>query len=126
MLDEFEHILAHHPEHFIGTQVLEHVPAQAFVRNARLLLIAYGIRIHPYLSFREGRVLNYAIPVAGVFLFLQLLVVEHLHKEDVGHLLQYGDWVGNACHKEGVPYLIYLVFDFSCNHIVMFLNLRQR
>ena len=119
MLDEFEHVLPYHLEHIVGAQVLEHVPAQAFVRDSSLLLVGGSVGVNPELPFGEGRVLHFAVKVACVFLFLELLVVEHLHEEDVGHLFQYGDRVGNTCHKEGVPYLVYLVFDFSCYHTII-------
>ena len=120
VLDEFEHVLSYHLEHIVSAQVFEHVPAQAFVRDSSLLLVGGSVGVNPELSFGEGRVFHLAIPVACVLFFLQLLVVEHFHEEDVGHLFQHGDRVCNASHKECVPYLVYLVFDFSCYHIIIY------
>ena len=118
MLDKLKHTLAHNLEHVVGTEVLEHVPTQILVRHAGTLLVAHGIGINPQLAVKECGVLHFAVPVACVLFFLQLLVVEQFHKEDVGHLLQYCDGIGDASHKECVPYLVYLVFYFASYHRV--------
>ena len=70
VLDEFEHVLPYHLIHIVSAQVLEHVPAQAFVRDSCLLLVGGSIGVNPELSFGEGRVLHFAVKVACVFLFL--------------------------------------------------------
>ncbi len=47
VLDEFEHVLSYHLEHIVSAQVLEHVPAQAFVGNASLLLVGSSVGVNP-------------------------------------------------------------------------------
>ena len=47
VLDEFEHVLPYHLEHIVGAQVLEHVPAKAFVRNSSLLLVCGSVGVNP-------------------------------------------------------------------------------
>ena len=119
MLDKLKDTLTNYLEHVFCTKVLEHMPTQVLVWNTSPFLITHSIRIHPKLSFEKCRVLYLTIPVASILFFLKLLVIEHLHEEDIGHLLQHGDRVGYAGHKECVPYLVNLVFYLSCNHILI-------
>ena len=120
VLDKLEHALTNHLEHIVGTEVLEHMPAQIFVGYTCSLLVAHSLRIYPQLSVEEGGVLYLTVPVACVLLLLQLLVVEHLHKKDVRHLLQNGNGVSDASHKERVPYLVDFVFYLACYHLLYF------
>ena len=113
MLDKLEYILANHVVHILRACIAEHRPSHAFVWHFLI-----GIWIQPHLARRECRILYFAIEVACVVFFLQLLIVEHLHKKDVSHLLQYCDWIGDSSHKECVPYLVYLIFYFACYHIL--------
>ena len=117
MLDKFKHALSHNLIHIVGTKILENVPSEVLVRHSGTLLIAHGFGVDPQFAIEECGVLHFAIPVACVLFFLQLLVVEHLHEEYICHLFEYGYGVGDASHKEGVPNLVDLVFYFACYHI---------
>jgi hypothetical protein len=50
-----------------------------------------------------------------------LFVVQHLHEEQISHLLQDGEGIGNATCPEGVPNAVNSVFYFACNHIAKYL-----
>ena len=120
MLDELENTLSHNLEHIVRTEVLEHVPTEMLVRYSGLLFFGSSFRVHPSLTGRESRILNLSIPVAGIRLLLQLLVIEHLHKEDIRHLFQYRYRIGDTSHEERIPYLVDFVFYIACDHILFF------
>ena len=69
-------------------------------------------------AFLEHRVIYGSTKKRSVGLLLHLRIVQHLHKEQVGHLFQYGQGVGNASRPEGIPYLVYTVLDLTGNHLV--------
>ena len=122
MLDKLEDALSNYLEHVFCTKVLEHMPTQVLVWNTSSFLIAHSIWIHPKLSFEKCRVLYLTIPVTSILFFLKLLVIEHLHEEDIGHLLQYCDRVRYTSHKECVPNLVNLIFYLACYHNYIFFS----
>lgn len=75
-----------------------------------------GVRIVPR-SVRKGHILSH-VDAEGLrdLLLLELLVVEHLHEEEIGHLLKDGYGVGDTTRPEGIPYLVDLILYLSCNH----------
>ena len=63
--------------------------------------------------FRRG-----GIPQLPALINLDLALVEVLDKEQVGELLDNGDWVGNAAGPEGVPDAVNVVFEGAGNHVI--------
>ena len=96
----------------------EVLPAKYAIRD---VLVRLGIV--PKTILLEDEVIGVDAQGLGVGLLLILRVVQHLHEEEVGHLLQDGHRVSDAASPEGVPDLIDSIFDFACNHIVCFVFL---
>ena len=110
VLDEGEHVTAHGPEHLLGLHVLEDAPPEVAIRD---IAVCIGVMPHAHL---EGRVLHGGAEHAGVGLLGPLRVVEHLHKEQIGHLLQDGNGIGDTSRPEGVPYLVDTCLYLTRNH----------
>ena len=81
-LDKLKDILTNHLKHVFRARMAEHRPAHTLVGN-----LLFGDRVQPVLPDKEGRILYFGIKVACHIFLLQLLVVKHLHKEDICHLL---------------------------------------
>ena len=110
-LDEREHIARNRSEHRLGILVLEHMPAEALVRN-----ILFGIGIAPVAAL-ENSVLERNAHDVRVRLFRALAIVQHLHEEQVSHLLQNRDGVRDAARPKSIPDGVYAVLDFASNHV---------
>ena len=114
-LDKDKHILADGAIHRLCLQIAEHAPTKLLVRN---ILVGFGIV--PY-AILEGRVFNGSAPSVSICLFSTLCIIQHLHKEEIGHLLQDGDGVGNTSSPKGIPNAIYTIFNLACNHTLILL-----
>ncbi|HEX4205239.1 MAG TPA: hypothetical protein VHZ51_13820 [Ktedonobacteraceae bacterium] len=49
-------------------------------------------------------------------LSVDLKVIEPTQEQQIGDLLDHFERVGNAARPEGVPYLVNLTLNTSCNH----------
>ena len=115
ILNKGEHIEAHRVEHLLGRELPENVPAEVVVRH-----LPIGVGIVPVALFEHRiRVLeiSHAHRLRGGFL-VQLSIIQHLHKEEVGHLLKHINGVGNPAGPERHPDGIDLGFDFTSYHTV--------
>ena len=101
-------------EHHSGILVLEHVPTEVALRN-------FGIRfgVEPMAFLENGVFERYTQEVGSGFL-LALGIVQHLHEEEVGHLFEHRNGISNTACPEGIPNIVYLGFDFSGYHPLVF------
>ena len=100
VLDEREDIEAHCVEHLFGREVLEHVPPQRIIRH-----ILPRVGIMPVATLEDDlRIIErrYSKCLCRCLL-VELRIVQHLHKEEISHLLQYIDGVGDASRPEAHP-----------------------
>ena len=74
-----------------------------------------GGRVLP-VSGKKDRVINTVTGKIGYLLLLTLPVIEHLHKEQIGHLFKNGRWLSKTIIPECLPNGIDLLFLFACNH----------
>jgi len=111
VLDEGENVTAHGPVHLLGLHILEDATTEVAVGH-----IPVGVRVMPH-ALLEGRVLHGGTEHAGIGLLGPLRVVEHLHEEQIGHLLQDCNGVGDASRPEGIPYLVDASLDFACDYV---------
>ncbi|MBO5819067.1 MAG: hypothetical protein J6R21_05190, partial [Bacteroidales bacterium] len=58
-------------------------------------------------------------PSIRVCLFGTLSIIQHLHKEEVGHLLKDSDGIGDTSCPKGIPYRIDAIFNISSNHVFL-------
>ena len=110
-LDEDEHVLADGAVHGLSLHVAEHAPAQGVVGH-----VAVRFGVVPC-ALPEGWVLHLHAPGIGIGLLGALGIVQHLHEEEVGHLLQYGDGICYASRPEGIPDGVYAVLYLACYHV---------
>ena len=110
ILDENKHVAAYGVIHLIGFHIAKHIPTEVVVRH-----IFVGFGIVPHTGF-ESRVFDHRTPRVGVGFFGALSIIEHLHEEEIGHLLKDGDRVGDTSCPKGIPYRVDTIFDFACNH----------
>ena len=101
-------------------KVLKYVPTQIFVWNACFLFITDCFRIYPELSGRERWILHFCSPITSVLFLLKLLIIKHLHEEDIRHLFKNCNGISDTSHKECVPNLVNLVFYLTCYHIIIY------
>ena len=80
-LNENESIPAHNTEHRFGFLILEDAPTQIVIGYVPICI---GIVPHTLL---EDRVFHSHAKGIGIRLLCALGIVEHLHKEQIGHLL---------------------------------------
>ncbi len=116
-LYEYESILADGLIHLLGLEVHKVVPTQIVVWH-----IAVAVGVVPRTGFEYG-VVDGAAQQVGSGLSLHLRVVQHLHKEEVCHLFEDGDRVGDASCPKGVPDTVYSVLYIACNHCSYLISL---
>lgn len=112
ILYERENIVTDRVEHFLGFIVLEDMPAEGLVGN-----VFVGLRIVPRFSCFEDWVVNLSTKNAGSGLAVCLSVIQHFHKEQIGHLLKDGQGISDTSRPEGIPYLVDAIFDFAGYHM---------
>ena len=114
MFNERKNVGADEVEHHTGILVLEHVPTEVVVWN-----FGIGFGIEPR-TFFEDWVFHGYTHNAGCCFLLALGIVQHLHKEEVSHLFEHRNGIGNTARPEGIPNVVYLVLDFSGYHPLVF------
>ena len=112
-LDEHKDIFGDGAVHCLCLQVAEYAPTKLLIRN-----IFVCLRVVPH-TLLESRVFDGSAPSISICLFSALSIIKHLHKEEICHLLQDGDGVGNTSCPKGIPNSIYTVFNLTCNHSLM-------
>ena len=110
-LDEGEDVIANHAEHVLRTGVLEDRPAHVVIRDVAVVVVVMPS------AFGEDGVLETVTPHGCVRLFLTLFVVQHLHEEQIGHLLQDVHGVRHTGCPEHIPNTVNLILNLACNHI---------
>ena len=114
-LNEDENIVTDNGEHLGRFLVSEVLPTKVTIWN-----VTVSFRVVPEGVFLKDQVVGVDTKDAGIGFFLILRIIQHLHKEEVGHLLQYGHRVGDAASPKGIPNLVDSIFDFACYHMVYF------
>ena len=120
VLDEHKHVLADDAVHRLGVIVLERAPPQIFVGD-----VAVSLRIVPR-PIADSRLRHCHTHSVGIGFLGALCIVEHLHKEQIGHLLENGDGIGDASGPKGVPNTVYSILDFSCYHWLGVISLNHK
>ena len=110
VLDEGECITADDAKHLLCLLVLEHAPAQRLVGH---LAVRVGVVPCPLL---EGGVLHRHTHNAGIGLLGLLRIVQHLHEEQICHLLQNGNGIRYATRPKRIPNGVYPTLYLTCNH----------
>ena len=109
--DEREHIGLDVGQHLAGLKVVEYVPTEIFV-----------FRFHPGIFANHAcAVLKYLVLQGNakqtcIGFCLQLVVIQQLHKHQIGDLLQNGNGTGNAARPYRIPYGVDFVFHFASYH----------
>ena len=98
VLDKGKGVTADDAIHLLGLLILKHTPSQGLVWH---ILVNIGIMPH---TISECRVFDRHTHNIGISLLGLLSIVQHLHKEEIGHLLQHCHRVGNTACKKCIPY----------------------
>ena len=98
ILDKGKGITTNDAIHLLSLLILEHTPSQGLVWH---ILIHIGVVPH---TLTECRVFDSHTHNIGISLLGLLSIVQHLHKEEIGHLLQHCHRVGNTARKKCIPY----------------------
>jgi hypothetical protein len=99
-LDEGKGVIPHGGEHLVGGGLLEAGPAE--------LVLCGG----------EDGVLDGLLEAVGLVFLEGVELVEALDEEQVGELLDDGEWIGDAAGPQGVPDAVDFGFDFACYHLL--------
>ena len=111
-LDEGEDVIANHAEHVLRTGVLEDRPAHVVIWDVAVVVVVMPS------AFGEDGVLETVTPHGCVRLFLTLFIVQHLHEEQIGHLLQDVHGVRHTGCPEHIPNTVNLILNFAGYHII--------
>ena len=72
-----------------------------------------ALGIVPIFSCFEDWVVNLATEDSCRRFAVCLSVIQHFHKEQIGHLLKDGQGISDTSRPEGIPYLVDAIFDFA-------------